>query len=179
MPRQGNPQLGYEICPHTCGCIITQAAANRSHRKPQWMKRAPLTLKDGHHLTSHIRTTPIALHFSRSPAKICRNVSHHLERHLVSKDQSECMKVFTEGNSSFKDSVMDCISGPDFPSTIWRRSSNGLSQREKDVLSSLQISFGPGDPYPISCFILLGICHLLSISILRITKLRDFRIIHP
>ena len=33
---------------------------------------------------------------------------------------------------------MDCVSGPGFPSTISRRSSNGLSQREKDVLS-LQI----------------------------------------
>jgi hypothetical protein len=57
MPqRQGNPQLGFEICPHTCGCIITQAAANRSRRKPQWMKWAPLALKDGRHLLNHIKT---------------------------------------------------------------------------------------------------------------------------
>ena len=53
-----------------------------------------------------------------------------LERHLVSKDQR--MKAFTEGNNSFKDSAMDHISGPDPPSTISRRSSNGLSQRPKE-----------------------------------------------
>jgi proton-coupled amino acid transporter len=50
-----------------------------------------------------------------------------LERHLVSKDQR--MKAFTEGNNSFKDSV---IPAPDSPFTISRRSSNGPSQRQKE-----------------------------------------------
>ena len=53
-----------------------------------------------------------------------------LERHLVSKD--ERMKAFTEGNNSFKDSVMARIPGPDSPLTISRRSSNGLSQRQEE-----------------------------------------------
>jgi hypothetical protein len=57
--RQGNPQLGFEICPHTCGCIITQSAANRSRRRPTWMKWAPIALKDGHHLTNHIKTKEV------------------------------------------------------------------------------------------------------------------------
>jgi len=57
--RQGNPQLGFEICPHTCGCVITQSAANRSRRKPAWMKWAPLALKDGHHLAHHIKSPDV------------------------------------------------------------------------------------------------------------------------
>jgi hypothetical protein len=57
--RQGNPQLGFEICPHTCGCIITQSAANRSRRRPKWMKWVPLALKDGHHLVHHIKSTEV------------------------------------------------------------------------------------------------------------------------
>ena len=57
--RQGNPQLGFEIRPHTCGCIITQSAVNRSWRKPRWMKRVPLALKDGHHLVHHIKTEEV------------------------------------------------------------------------------------------------------------------------
>ena len=66
-----------------------------------------------------------------------------LERHLVSKDQR--MKAFTEGNNSFKDSVMECISKPDSPSTISRRSSNGLSQRKKEDLEPFPILYdAPG-----------------------------------
>jgi hypothetical protein len=59
MPRQGNPQLGFEICPHTCGCIITQSAISKSRKKPQWMKGAPIALKDGHHLTHHIKSKDV------------------------------------------------------------------------------------------------------------------------
>ena len=66
-----------------------------------------------------------------------------LERHLVSKDQR--MKAFIEGNNSFKDSVMERISGPDSPSTISRRSSNGLSQRKKEDLEPFPILYdAPG-----------------------------------
>jgi solute carrier family 36 (proton-coupled amino acid transporter) len=66
-----------------------------------------------------------------------------LERHLFSKDQR--MKAFTEGNNPFKDSVIDRISGPDSPSTISRRSSNGLSQGKKDDLEPFPILYdAPG-----------------------------------
>ena len=71
-------------------------------------------------------TPPIADLIDDLPAEEKTKV---LERHLVSKDQR--MKALTEGNS-FKDSVMDRISRPDSPSTISRRSSNGLSQRQKE-----------------------------------------------
>ena len=65
-----------------------------------------------------------------------------LERHLVSKDQR--MKALTEGNNSFKDSVMDRTSGPDSPS-ISRRSSNGLSQRQKEEQEPFPILYdSPG-----------------------------------
>jgi hypothetical protein len=59
MPRQGNPQLGFEICPHTCGCIITPSAISKSRKKPQWLKGAPIALKDGHHLTHHIKSKEV------------------------------------------------------------------------------------------------------------------------
>lgn len=66
-----------------------------------------------------------------------------LERHLVSKDQR--MKAFTEGNNSFKDSVMDRIPGPDSPSTISRRSSNGVEKRQKEDLEPFPIPYdAPG-----------------------------------
>lgn len=63
-----------------------------------------------------------------------------LERHLVSKEQRT--KAFTEGNS-FKESVLDPV--PDSPFTISRRSSNGLSQRQKDDLEPFPIPYdAPG-----------------------------------
>jgi proton-coupled amino acid transporter len=65
-----------------------------------------------------------------------------LKRHLVSKDQR--MKAFTEGNS-FKDSVVDRISGPNSPFTISRSSSNGLSQRQKEDMEPFPILYdAPG-----------------------------------
>lgn len=84
-------------------------------------------------------TPPIADLIDDLPAEEKAKV---LERHLVSKDQR--MKAFTEGNS-FKDSVMDRISGPDSPLTISRRSSNGLSQRQKEDLEPFPILYdAPG-----------------------------------
>jgi proton-coupled amino acid transporter len=66
-----------------------------------------------------------------------------LGRHLVSKDRR--MKAFTEGNNSFKDSAMGRISRPNSPSTISRRSSNGLSQRQKEDLEPFPIPYdAPG-----------------------------------
>ena len=66
-----------------------------------------------------------------------------LERHLVSKDQR--MKGITEGNNSFKDSAIDRISGPDSPFSVSRRSSNGLSQRQKEDLEPFPILYdAPG-----------------------------------
>ena len=57
--RQGNPQLGFNICPHTCGCIITQSIVNKSRKKPDWFKWAPLALKDGRHILKHNKSTSI------------------------------------------------------------------------------------------------------------------------
>ena len=57
--RQGNPQLGFDICPHTCGCIITQSIVNKSRKKPDWFKWAPLALKDRRHILKHNKSTSI------------------------------------------------------------------------------------------------------------------------
>ena len=52
--RQGTTELGFHICPHTCGCQITDSIANKLHRKPKWLQRTPVFLKAGSHSGSHI-----------------------------------------------------------------------------------------------------------------------------
>ena len=64
--RQGNRQLGFEICPHTCGCLITDAVAKRSRRAPKWLQWAPLALKDGSHIGTHSKNQEV--HPNCSPA---------------------------------------------------------------------------------------------------------------
>lgn len=96
--RQGNQQLGFEICPHRCGCVITDAAAKRSRRKPGWMRWAPLTLADGHHLTHyhvksvevHPNCTAACAQFNSSPRSLTDaeftawvpHLGHHARYHI-------------------------------------------------------------------------------------------------
>ena len=51
--RQGTAEMGFLICPHTCGCVISQAAANKSRKKPKWLRQTPVFLKAGSHLPAH------------------------------------------------------------------------------------------------------------------------------
>jgi hypothetical protein len=53
--RQGTTEVGFQICPHTCGCLISDGAANKSHKRPKWLRRTPVSLKAGNQIISHIR----------------------------------------------------------------------------------------------------------------------------
>lgn len=80
--RQGNPTLGFEICPHTCGCDITPAMANRSRRSPAWMKRTPVFLRDGKHIKKHISREDAHPHCNAA----CGQLSATLGRPLTEEE---------------------------------------------------------------------------------------------
>ena len=57
--RQGTSQIGFHICPHTCGCIITQRAINLARRTPSWLRLTPIAHIAGDHLPIHIKSQEI------------------------------------------------------------------------------------------------------------------------
>jgi hypothetical protein len=68
--RQGNPQLGLEICPHTCGCVITANVAKKLRRKPEWLRYAPIFVIDGHHSRYHIKNSNVHPNCSSTCSKL-------------------------------------------------------------------------------------------------------------
>jgi hypothetical protein len=55
--RQGNPQLGIEICTHICGCVFPENAVRKLRRKPIWLRHCPVFLRDGGHSRFHIQNS--------------------------------------------------------------------------------------------------------------------------
>ena len=51
---QGNPEIGLEICTHTCGCVPPSNALVRGCRKPKFLRLSPLYVKEGGAAKSHI-----------------------------------------------------------------------------------------------------------------------------
>jgi hypothetical protein len=58
--------VGFVICPHICGCNISEAASNKSRRKPKWLQRTPVFLKAGSHLKSHAKNQEVHSNCNRA-----------------------------------------------------------------------------------------------------------------
>lgn len=52
--RQGNPQIGLEICTHTCGCVAPGNALAKGRRKPKFLRLCPVFVKEGASAKAHV-----------------------------------------------------------------------------------------------------------------------------